>query len=71
MGRPELSKKMLERADRDNLPADHELRVKARAFVDARAGYFGSPQTVTVAQFMGAWARARKCWCAYTGEALL
>jgi|WetSurMetagenome_2_1015567.scaffolds.fasta_scaffold72825_2 hypothetical protein len=71
MDQAELAEKMLARADKDNLPEDHELRVKGKAFAEACKGYLGSPQTINVAQFMGAWARARKCWCAYTGESLL
>lgn len=34
------------------------------------AGFYGQPQTATVAQMVGAWARARKLWCACTGESL-
>lgn len=66
-----LARRMVERADLDQLPADHALRVKAQTFEDAAKGYFGSRKTVTVKQFLGAWARARKAWCAYTKERLV
>lgn len=67
----DLADKMRARADVDALPADHELRTKAEAFDAAATGYYGQPQTKNVAQFMGAWARARQVWCDYTGEALV
>lgn len=67
----DLADKMRARADADALPADHELRTKAAAFDEAATGYYGQPQTKNVSQFMGAWARARKTWCDYTGEALV
>lgn len=67
----ELGDKMRARADLDGLPADHEMRQLADAFDKASYGYAGEPQTVTVKQFMGHWARARKCWCDYTGEPLI
>ena len=67
----DLSVKMIARADADGLPADHELRVLAGQFDAATDGFYATPQTVTVQGFMGAWARARKAWCAYSGEALV
>ena len=67
----ELGDKMRARADLDGLPDDHEMRQLADAFDKAAYGYAGEPQTVTVRQFMGHWARARKCWCNYTGEPLI
>jgi hypothetical protein len=71
MEQSELAKSMIERANKDNLPEDHELRIKGIAFTEACHGYFSTPQTVNIAKFMGSWARARKCWCNYTGEPLL
>lgn len=50
------------------LPEHVELADK---FEEATAGYYGEPQTVTVKQFMGAFARARMAWCAYSGEPLV
>jgi len=67
----ELSQKMIDRANADNLPDDHTLRNLAKLFDEAATGYFASPQTVTVKSFMGHWARARKAWCEYTGEPLI
>jgi hypothetical protein len=67
----ELGDRMRRRAEADGLPADHELRRRAEAFDNATAGYYGEPQTITTQQFLGAWARARKAWCAYTGEPLI
>ena len=66
----DLSIKIRARADADGLSADHELRAKADAFDAATTGYYSEPQTVAVAQFMGAWARARRAWCGYSGEPL-
>jgi len=71
MSETDLADKMRARADADGLPEDHELRTKAQAFDEAVGGYYATEQTKTVQQFMGAWARARKAWCAYTGEALV
>ena len=67
----ELTRRMVARADADGLPADHELRVKAWAFDQAAVGFCADPQTVPVQSFMGHWARARRCWCDYSGEPLL
>jgi hypothetical protein len=67
----DLAKIMVARADADKLPPDHDLRIKAAAFDEAVAGFYGTPQTYDVKRFMGHWARARKCWCDYSGEALI
>lgn len=66
-----LGDQMRARADLDGLPGDHEMRQLADAFDKAAYGYAAEPQTVSVKQFMGHWARARKCWCNYTGEPLI
>ena len=71
MASTDLSEKMLARAEADKLPAAHPLRVNAAEFDTATKGFFAEPQIVPVAAFMGAWARARKAWCQYTGEPLL
>lgn len=65
----DLSIKMRARADADSLPADHDLRRLADEFDAATVGT--TPQTVNVMLFMGAWARARRCWCDYSGERLV
>lgn len=67
----DLAKNMIAKADRDCLPADHELRTRAADFDTATAGFYANPQTFPVAKFMSAWAKARKCWSAYTGEPLI
>lgn len=66
-----LAKDMVARADADGLPADHDLRLKAQAFDEACAGFYATPQTRDVKNFVGHWARARRAWCDYTGEPLL
>lgn len=71
MSASDLSERMTKRADAHKLPPNHELRIKAKAFDEAITGFYGTPQTVPVAKFMGAWARARKAWCEYTGEPLI
>lgn len=65
-----LSEKMRAIADRDQLAADHELRTKADEFDQATSGYFAETQIITP-KFLGAWARARKAYCEYTGEELI
>lgn len=67
----DLAKKMTDRADRDILPADHLMRIHAHDFEVASRGYLSSPQIVSVGVFFGCWARARRTWCAYTGEPLI
>lgn len=52
-------------------PAVDELRVKADKFEAAAKGFYGSPQTNTVQQFLGSFARARRLWCDLTGEPLV
>lgn len=65
-----LADKMRARADRDGLPADHEMRKLADAFDRASVGHLSTPQTVAVRGFFGAWAKARGAWSRYTGEAI-
>ena len=67
----DISDKMRARANRDNLPADHPIRLAADAFDTAAKGYFAEPQTCAVKAFMGCWARARSRWSEYSGEAFL
>jgi hypothetical protein len=43
----------------------------ADAFDKAHAGFNAEAQTVSVASFMGAWARARRAFCDASGEALI
>lgn len=67
----DLSDRMLARANKDKLPADHPLRMLAAQFNVAADGFYGDPQTVTIKQFMGYWARARRAWSDYSGEPLI
>lgn len=67
----ELSNRMIDRADLDNLPADHDLRLKAAQFDMAAAGFYAEAKTCSVEKFMGCWARARRAWSEYTGEPLI
>ena len=60
-----LIDRMIARADADVLPADHELRVRAQLLRDA------VNNEDDAMKLLGAWARARRVWCAYTGEALV
>lgn len=66
-----LAKRMINKADEDCLPEDHDMRTKAKAFEDAVIGYFSKNQTKTAQQVLGCFARARKCWSDYTGEPLI
>lgn len=43
----------------------------ADKFDAASIGFFAKDQTISVAQFLGHFARARKAWCAATGEPLV
>lgn len=60
----DLSIKMVEIADRDKLPENHEMRIKAAEFDKATRG--GEAKKT-----LGAWARARRVYCDYTGESLV
>jgi len=66
----ELSRRMRLLAKlRDDLPENWgDL---ADRFDVATAGFNSDPQTVTAAQFLGCFARARKAWCDATGESLV
>lgn len=66
-----LWERMVAKADADSLAGDHPLRTLAAPLQTAAEGFYGQPQTVNVARFMGCWARARKVWCDYTGEPLI
>lgn len=61
----ELGEKIIARADKDGLPAEHPLRVAAGAFNEAVASG-AEPR-----KLLGAWARARRLWCEYSGEPLI
>jgi hypothetical protein len=65
-----LGAKMRRLADEGHAQGE-ELRAHAEAFEAAVQGYYADPQTVSVKQFLGAFARARRLWCACSGEALV
>jgi hypothetical protein len=67
----ELPSRMRAKADADALPADHDLRTLADKLDAAVNGFYGTPQTMPVSDFVRSWARARKAWCHYTGEPLI
>lgn len=64
-----LAKQMIERADRDGLPEDHAMRRTAQAFDEISVNYAMGKSTPK--SLLGAWARARRCWCNYTGEPIV
>jgi hypothetical protein len=69
-GRTNLSERMrLLSRSRSDLPEN--WLALADSLDDATQGFFGEPQTVNVMQFMGHMARARKAWCAATGDPLV
>lgn len=69
----DLPERMIERADADRLPADHRLRVLAKALEAVETAHIQGPgpNEATAKSMLGAWARARRVWCEYTGEPLL
>lgn len=48
-----------------------ELRAKADELEQKTEGYYSEPQTVEAKSFLGAWARARRCYCEVIGEPLV
>ena len=71
MADTDLAVAMLARANADGLPDNHDMRAMAIAFDEAAKGFYGEPQTCDAKKFLGCWARARRTWCDYTGEALV
>jgi hypothetical protein len=62
-----LAHSMLTIAEAEQLPENHELRVRALDFDTAmRAYYLGK---CSKRRFMGIWARARRAYIAFTEEA--
>ncbi|EGR4487151.1 hypothetical protein DDN09_06705 [Vibrio cholerae] len=64
----ELAKKMIARADADNLHPDHEMRVLAAKFEFAATNL---DREDGAKKMLGCWARAKRCWRNYTGEPLI
>jgi hypothetical protein len=67
----ELSEVVLRRCDQDQLPADHVLRILAHNFDVASCAVIKEPTLDTSKKMLGAWARLRKEWSAYSGEPIL
>lgn len=70
MSTTDLSNKMRALAKKGH-PRAAELLDLAIKFDKAAKGFHSTPQTVTVKSFVGAWVRARKLWCAVSGEPLI
>lgn len=69
-GKTSLSQRMRKLAEtRTDLPEN--WHATADAFDAAMVGFYAEPQTVSVAKFMGCFARARRMWCDATGEPLV
>lgn len=64
----ELAKKMIARADADNLHQDHEMRVLAARFEFSATNL---DREDGAKKMLGCWARAKRCWINYTGEPLI
>jgi hypothetical protein len=62
-----LYDEMFEIADRDKLPDDHPVRVKAVGLKNVVEG----KEMPTAKRLLGAWARAKKAYCDYTGTPLV
>jgi hypothetical protein len=58
---------MFEIADRDKLSDDHPLRIKAVELKEVVEG----KEMPTPKRLLGAWARARRAYCDYTGTSLV
>jgi hypothetical protein len=58
---------MFEIADRDKLPEDHLMRIKATELKEVVEG----KEMPTPKRLLGAWARARRAYCDYTGTPLV
>lgn len=65
-----LAPRMRDLADTGH-PRAAELREKADEMEAKAHGFYSDPPTVTVKQFVGAWARAKRLWHEVTGEPLI
>lgn len=66
-----LWEQMRARAELDKLPSTHEMNITANVLEATSYGFYANPQTATVKQLVGAWAKARLVWSKYTGEPLI
>ena len=64
-------RKLATEIDRTHGEQANDLREHADRLEEATDGFWGQPQTFTAKQFLGCWARARRCWCSLTGEPLV
>jgi len=69
MSKKDLADRMRERADQDQLPADHLLRVRARELDEVAFPFWEGKRSER--DMLRAWARARRAWSEHTGEPLL
>lgn len=65
-----LAQKMHDLADNGHENAD-ELRELANKFEEATEKFYAIEQQISAKEFLGHYARARKCWCRITGESLV
>jgi hypothetical protein len=63
-----LYEEMLKLAERDNLPSNHILRIRANELKEIIEGGGEIP---TPERLLGRWARAKKAYCEYTGKPLI
>lgn len=68
--KPALWDKMRRLAD-DGHARAAELREKADDLETKAEGYYSDTPTVEAKSFLGAWARARRCWSECSGEPLI
>lgn len=71
-----LAKEMIELADKDGLPAHHELRMAAQQFDEASIAVFAEnqPQPVPlplIKKMLGSWAKAARVMSDYAGTQLI
>jgi hypothetical protein len=62
-----LYDEMFEIANRDKLPGDHPMRTRAAELKEVVEG----KEMPVPKRLLGAWARARKAYCDYTGTPLV
>jgi hypothetical protein len=67
----DLSTIVLNRCEQDQLPVDHPLRTLAGQFNEATERAIKDPVLDNSKKLLGAWARLRKEWSAYSGEPCL
>lgn len=66
-----LHERMVDIANRDQLPEDHEMRLKAAEFADACDMLSNEQREFKPKVFLGRYARAKRAISNYTGEPLI